>query len=237
MTQIGMHLQRALAIETSGRNGSVALVDAGRVLAEESFPHGLKHAAGLLPLIDQLMHQHRWEPADLQELYVSEGPGSFTGLRIGVTLAKTLSLATGARIVPVPSLQVLARNAPPQARHVIVVLDAKRDQIFTARYERDDQHWLEHEQAHLDSLPAVLSRSPRPVYLIGEGVPFHKQFLPIDSTDIQITDESCWRARATVVAQLGIELSHRGMWVDADRFVPAYVRKPEAEEKYERSHA
>lgn len=227
-----MAINRALAIETSGQNGSVALVEGSSVLVEETFPHGLKHAAGLLPLIDRLMAEHKWKPADLQYLYVSEGPGSFTGLRIGITLAKTLSLATGAKIVPVPSLRVLAMNAPAEAGNVIVVLDAKRDQIFTARFENQ----IEREPAHLDSLAEMLARSPRPVHLIGEGIPYHEKFLPTDRSEIIITSPDTWRARASVVAELGIELAKQNRFVDADRFTPVYVRKPEAEEKYEKDH-
>ncbi|HXE54444.1 MAG TPA: tRNA (adenosine(37)-N6)-threonylcarbamoyltransferase complex dimerization subunit type 1 TsaB, partial [Tepidisphaeraceae bacterium] len=105
-------MPRGLAIETSGRISSVAIVEDGRVLGEDQFPHGLQHAAEIIPRIDRLCRSHDWAPADLRELYVSAGPGSFTGLRIGITLAKTLALATGAKIVAVPSVRVLARNAP-----------------------------------------------------------------------------------------------------------------------------
>jgi tRNA threonylcarbamoyladenosine biosynthesis protein TsaB len=223
-----------MAIETSGRAGAVSLVENSVVLVEESFPHGLKHAAGMLPMIDRLMRQHGWKPADLRHLYVSQGPGSFTGLRIGITLAKTLAMATGARIVGVPSLAVLAENAPVEATNLIVVLDAKRDQIFTARYQRQDGQWIEREPAHLDSLAAMLGRTPRPVHLLGEGIPWHENFLPPDRAGIIIiTPQSSWNARAAVVAKIGIAMAARGEFVDADRFTPAYVRKPEAEEKYE----
>jgi tRNA threonylcarbamoyladenosine biosynthesis protein TsaB len=224
---------RGLAIETSGQSGSVALVENARVLVEESFPHGLKHAAGMLPMIDRLIRQHDWEPSDVGQLFISHGPGSFTGLRIGITLAKTLSMVTGAKIVPVPTLQILAQNAPVDARNLIVLLDAKRDQIFTARYEWQDGKWIEKEQAHLDSLTEMLNRAPRPVHLLGEGIPFHEKFLPTDRDGIIVTDQSTWRARASVVAQLGAELAAAGIVADADRFTPMYVRKPEAEEKYE----
>src|SRR5688500_13858881 len=125
-------MPRAVAIETSGRTGSVAVARDGVVLAEETFPHGLKHAAGLVPMIDRLCGGAGWGPRDVEEVYVSAGPGSFTGLRVGVTVAKTLAFATGARIVAVPTAEVLARNAPPEATYVVIVLDAKRDQIFTA---------------------------------------------------------------------------------------------------------
>src|SRR4051812_14993677 len=142
-------MKRALAIETSGRIGSVALID-GDSIEEAEFPHGLKHAAGLIPLIDRLCRERNLCPTDLSELYVSVGPGSFTGLRIGITLAKTLAFATGAKLLAVPTLRVLAANAPPEARHLVPVLDAKRDQIFTARFERTaGGGWVRREPAHL----------------------------------------------------------------------------------------
>src|SRR4051812_38082739 len=133
----------ALAIETSGRVGSIALVDGDNVIAEEQFPHGLKHAAEILPMIDRVCRARGWTAVDLEQLYVSVGPGSFTGLRIGVTLAKTLAFATGVKLVAVPTVRVLVENAPADAAHVIIVLDAKREQIFTARFERVGGDWLE----------------------------------------------------------------------------------------------
>src|SRR5690348_12843563 len=162
---------RALAIETSGRIGSIALIDAGgAVVAEEQFPHGLKHAAEIVPMIDRLCRARGWTPRDLEHVYVSAGPGSFTGLRIGITLAKTLALAIGVRLIAVPTVRVLAENAPPEAQNLIIVLDAKREQIFTARFHREAGAWIESEPAHLDSLAAMIQRSPRPVHLLGEGV-------------------------------------------------------------------
>ncbi len=232
--EIDMPDQRSLALETSGRLGSVALVQDTSVLVEQTFSHDLKHAAGLLPLIDQLMREHDWKPFDLSYLYVSQGPGSFTGLRISVTLAKTLALVTGARIVPVPSLHVLAMNAPDDAMHALIILDAKRGQIFTARYERNADTWVEREPAHLDSLEAALAHCPRPVHLIGDGIPYHTQFLPEHLDGIHVTTQERWACRASVVARLGMQLADQGIFISADEFVPAYVRKPEAEEKYDK---
>src|SRR3954469_19664546 len=159
-------MPRALAIETSGRTGSVAVAQDGVVLAEETFPHGLKHAAGLVPMIDRLCRAAGWGPGDVEEIYVSAGPGSFTGLRVGVTVAKTLAFATGAKLIAVPTVEVLARNAPAEATDVVIVLDAKRDQIFTARLTRGSDTWEVVEVAHLDSLSEMLARAPRPVHLI-----------------------------------------------------------------------
>ena len=103
---------RALAIETSSRLGSVALAEDGNTLLQDAFPHGLQHAARIILAVDELCRQLHWTPRDIREIYVSAGPGSFTGLRIGITLAKTLAWATGAALVAVPSVRVLADNAP-----------------------------------------------------------------------------------------------------------------------------
>jgi tRNA threonylcarbamoyladenosine biosynthesis protein TsaB len=228
-------MANGLAIETSGRVGSVAVVRDGVVAAEGEFPHGLRHAADLVPMIDRLVRGQGWTPRDVEELYVSAGPGSFTGLRIAITLAKTMSLATGVKVVAVPSVRVLAENAPADATHVIVVLDAKRDQIFTARFERVGQRWEEREAARLDSLTAMLERSPRPVWLLGEGLPFHEKFIPKDDAGVIVTGPDTWRARACVVAQIGTEMAARGEWTDVMRLTPIYIRKPEAEEKWEQA--
>jgi tRNA threonylcarbamoyladenosine biosynthesis protein TsaB len=230
---IARRMPRAVAIETSGRIGSVAVVRDGAVVTEEQFPHGLQHAAHVVPIIDRLTRAQGWSPRDVEELYVSIGPGSFTGLRIGVTLAKTMALATGVKLVAVPTVRVLAENAPPEARHVLVVLDAKRNQIFTARFERGGGEWIEREPAHLDSLEAMLGRAPRPVHLLGEGVPYHEKFLPKGDPMVIVTPAENWRARASAVAKIGVEMSKREEYTDAFELVPIYIRRPEAEEKWD----
>ena len=228
-------MTRGLAIETSGRVGSAAVAEDGRAVDEESFPHGLKHAAELVPMIDRLCRRRGWTPRDVDEVYVSAGPGSFTGLRVGITVAKTLSFATNAKLVAVPTVEVLALNAPPAARQVVIVLDAKRDQIFTARLARAEgsEEWETVEAAHLGSLTDVLGRSPRPVYLIGEGIPYHQKFLPPGDTGVIVTDESAWRGRAAATATLGFRLARQGHFTEPDRLNPVYIRRPEAEEKFE----
>ncbi|HEV2296190.1 MAG TPA: tRNA (adenosine(37)-N6)-threonylcarbamoyltransferase complex dimerization subunit type 1 TsaB [Tepidisphaeraceae bacterium] len=201
-------------------------------MAEEQFAHGLQHAAQIVPIIDRLTRARGWTPQDLDELYVSVGPGSFTGLRIAVTLAKTLAMATGVKLVAVPTVRVLVENAPPEARHVIIVLDAKREQIFTARFERVGDERIEHEPAKLDSLAAMLARAPRPVHLLGEGIPYHEKFIPRDDPSIIVAPPERSRARAAVVATIGHAMARRGEFADPKRLTPIYIRRPEAEEKF-----
>ena len=229
-------MPRALAVETSGRVGSVALVEDGRVLLEDQFPHGLQHAAEMIPRIDRLCREQGWAAENLEELYVSAGPGSFTGLRIGITLSKTLAFVTGARLVAVPSVRVLSHNAPADANHLVIVLDAKRDQIFTARFERAGDDWIEVEPAHVDDLRSILARSPRPVHLLGEGIPAHQKFLPTGDDSIVVTAPENSRPRATAVAEEGFRMARAGLFTDPDHLRPIYIRKPEAEEKWEQAH-
>jgi tRNA threonylcarbamoyladenosine biosynthesis protein TsaB len=224
---------RALAIETSSRIGSVALVEDGSVAGETTFQHGLQHAAKIVTAIDDLCRRLNWRGSDLREIYVSAGPGSFTGLRIGITLAKTLAFATGAKLVAVPSVRVLVENAPADARHVAIVLDAKRDQIYSALFDRSGDDWRQRESAHLDSLVDVLARAPRPVHLLGEGIPYHEKFIPKNDAGILRTPENSWRPRAESVAKIGWKMARRGEFVEAVALAPIYIRKPEAEEKFD----
>jgi tRNA threonylcarbamoyladenosine biosynthesis protein TsaB len=226
-------MPRALAIETSGRVGSLALVENSTILAEQTFQHGLQNAAQMLPIIDGLCREHEWKPADIEHLYVSAGPGSFTGLRLGITLCKTLAMVTGAKIVAVPTLRVLVENTPSDASEVIIVLDAKREQIFTARFVRaENDEWEEVEPPHLDSLAAVISRTVGRVHLLGEGIPYHRQFIP-DHSRVIVTGEDLWRARASSAAKIGERMAQRGEFTDPFKLTPIYIRKPEAEEKWE----
>src|SRR6185295_16068647 len=116
-----------------------------------------------------------------------------------------------------------------------IVLDAKRGQIFTARFTNSAGQAQTSEPARLDTLADMLNRSPRPVHLIGEGIPYHRQAIP-DESDIIITPEELWRARASVVAKIGLRLAREGQFADPDKLIPLYIRRPEAAEKWETLH-
>ena len=90
--------KRIIAVETSGRIGSVAVGLDDCLLAQRQFSGALQHSKELMPTIDRIVADQSWRPSDIDELYVSAGPGSFTGIRIAVTLAKTLAFATKMRI-------------------------------------------------------------------------------------------------------------------------------------------
>jgi tRNA threonylcarbamoyladenosine biosynthesis protein TsaB len=223
-----------LAIETSSRIGSIALCDGPALLEQRTFSHGLQNAARVLPLIDEMCRQHSIMPRDITAVAVSIGPGSFTGLRIGVTLAKTLAFATGAKLIAVPTLPVIASNAPSDVQWVMPILDAKRDQVYAALYQRTGHALDEVQPPQLAHLPDLLARSPRPLFILGEGVKYHQQHLPGDGDPgLQIAPEELWWPGALTVAHLAMRLHEQGAFADPFKLTPLYIRKPEAQERME----
>lgn len=234
-----------LAIETSSRQGSVVLHDGSAVLGGRSFAHGLQNAALLLPLIDELCRELGCGPNDISDVAVSVGPGSFTGLRIGVTLAKTLAFATGARLLAVPSLPVIAMNAPDDARYVMSVLDARRGQVFAAVYACRKLHENGNHAKVLDELigaqltplPDLLAKAPRPLLILGEGVRYHMEHLDAAISDpaseVCIAPEPLWYPDAATVAHLAQQLKRQNAFADPYTLTPLYLRKPEAQERME----
>jgi len=145
-----------LAVETSGRLGSVAIALGEEILGEVAFSGPMKHSEELFPAISGLLGRFSRKPNEIEHIYISSGPGSFTGLRIAATLAKTMHLANAAKIVAVDTLDVIAANVTtentlPNSSHespassiqhpassiekIATILDAKRSQFFIAVYE------------------------------------------------------------------------------------------------------
>jgi tRNA threonylcarbamoyl adenosine modification protein YeaZ len=127
---------RILALETSGARGGIALADGDDLLEETVLEEGMRHGRDLVPAAKAACERAGWESRSIDLVAVSIGPGSFTGIRIAVTLAKVMAFDTGAKIVAVPSLRVMAENAPPDRRRVAAIVDAKRGGLFASIFER-----------------------------------------------------------------------------------------------------
>jgi tRNA threonylcarbamoyladenosine biosynthesis protein TsaB len=228
---------KLLAIETSCHQGSIALHDGRAVLASQTFSHGLQNAAKVLPLIEELCRGLEITPQGLTHVAVSVGPGSFTGLRIGVTLAKTLCFATGARLLAVPTLPVIASNAIGQAPYILPILDAKRDQVFAALYKAADHALDEIAAPRLCSLGEMLQAVHRPLLILGEGLKVHAHHIESQAADvkseIRLAPEELWVPRASTVAALALRLVEKQAFADPFTLTPLYIRKPEAQERME----
>ncbi len=232
---------RIIAVETSGRRGSVAVAEGKRRLAEECFPTDRDHARELIPAVDRACRAAGWSPRDLQHCYLSIGPGSFTGLRVAVTFARHLSLAVGARICAVPTLDVIAENVHPVrdgVARLAVVLDAKRGQVFGGIYEpRPDgagrPFWRRVAGPRLVT-PAELLAAVPAVVVIGEGAEYHRA--AIETAGAAIASEQWWWPTAACVHELGMGLAAEGRFTPLRDLVPFYLRRPEAEELWEKRH-
>ncbi|HVP09935.1 MAG TPA: tRNA (adenosine(37)-N6)-threonylcarbamoyltransferase complex dimerization subunit type 1 TsaB [Phycisphaerae bacterium] len=224
-----------IAIETSGRRGSVALAKGPRLLGEGEFATQVEHARELLPALDSLCRDHSLAPAEIRQCYVSIGPGSFTGLRVAATFARHLALATGARLCAVPTLDVIVENclgldAPPA--NVAVILDAKREQVFAALFRFADGAYCRLIDPQLIRPIDLLAGAPRPIAAIGEGITYHKE--AVQAGGAEILDSSLWWPRAASVHKLGWQLAREGLFTSPQRLVPCYIRRPEAEELWEK---
>ena len=228
-----------LAIETSGRHGSVSLGRGDDLLASEHLTQQRRHNVGLMPAIDRLCREHGASPRELRELYVSLGPGSFTGLRVGITTAKMIALATGAKVVGVPTLEVLSPNAPDEVEHVAVGLNLKRETLYSAVFRRPRKR---HPGGNgvallvdpaLRTLEELLRVTPRPAALIAEKLPDHAATLP---DDIAALPPSAAVARSEIVWHLGRERAKRGDFTVPAKLRPLYVREPEAVTLWNQRH-
>lgn len=222
-----------LALETSGTTGSVALVDAAeakvRLLGERQLPPGERTARTLLPAVQSLLQEHACRPADLGLIGATTGPGSFTGLRLGVVAAKTLAYATGAPLVGVHTLVAIAAGVCPIETRLWTVLDAQRGELFVACFEPHADLAAAPEPAtEILNVEDWLNRLSPGAVVAGPPLAKLRDRLP---PRVTAADEARWSPAAAAVARLAIDLHRRGAAVDPLALVPNYYRKSAAEEK------
>ncbi len=226
---------KLIAIETSSSVGSVAILDTEAQSREIPFPEGTRHGEGLVPAVDAIFREAGWQPREADVVAVSVGPGSYTGLRVGVVCAKMMAAMGGADLVAVPSLDVIARNAGDNRRNVCVAVNAGRAEVYTASYERDGSQWGRLGECAIVS-PEELGASLRPETLIlGDGVPIILEALGDGAAEF--AGEEYWLPRAMAVAEIGSAMYAEGIRDDPYAIEPMYLRKSAAEEQWDRREA
>jgi len=232
-----------LAIETSGRTGSVAIALGEQMLSEAHFSGPMRHSAEIFPAVHKLLVRFSRKPKEIEHIYISVGPGSFTGLRIAVALAKTMNLANAAKIIAVDTLDVIAANATDYIKEekvkdlnkIATILDAKRGQFFIAVYQNEQGQCPQDTLRWKKSMPDCLMTAgqfiencggkSRPVWLLGEGLVYHKDKFKADG--IRFLDEKYWNPRAEKVYKLGWEKALAGQFADPLTLQPTYLRRPD----------
>ena len=221
-----------LAVETSSRVGSVALWADGRTLAERAASQALRHGVRLFVELREVHEAAGLRPADVGLIAVSQGPGSYTGLRIGLTAARTAAYVLDKPLLGVASLDVIAENAPPEWEHVAAVLDAKRGEAYAALYAHRAGE-LVRQTPYGVVRPEALELPPR-CLVVGDAIERHRDALSRDGACLAAED--AWRPRASVVARLAAARYARGERQELHAVAPLYLRRPEAEEVWERKH-
>lgn len=224
----------AIALETTGRIGSVAIGCGQDLSDEKTFSAPLRHSAELFGTITKLLEKSRKILNRTKHVYISIGPGSFTGIRISVTVAKMMALAAQSKIVAVSTSEATAMNVDDEKiKKIATIVDAKRGQFFVATFERKNGTW---EKILPDCMMTAEQFKEKfdsePIWLLGEGLLYYaKKF---ETNHIKILDKKYWSPRASNVFKIGAKLAMENKFSDPVSLVPFYLRKPEAEENWER---
>jgi len=219
-----------LGIETSTRQGGVAIIGADRVVCEIVLNVEVTHSERLLPAVDRALDEARTTLEVLGGIAVSIGPGSFTGLRIGLSTAKGLAYATGLPLVGVPTLEAMAWTLPAARWQVCPVLDARKQEVYAALF-RHEPEGLRRMMDDAAMAPEDLCRLIRnPTLFLGDGVDAYGALFRERLGDRVLLPPLASRgARPACVAELGRRRLLRGERDAPDSLVPRYLRPSEAE--------
>ncbi len=220
---------RILALETSGRFGSVAAAYGDKPLLDKELDQSRRSASTLAPALKELLAEVGWRPVDVELTAVTVGPGSFTGLRIGVATAKAFAYAVGSDVIGVNTLDAIARRAPVERTpRLAAAIDAGRGQVFAAAFERDaSNHWEAIGETTLESIDAWLARLSPEIAVTGPALMSLADRIP---AGVPVVDQSLWLPTAACVAEIAQLRFLAGQRDDVWTLVPLYLRRSAAEE-------
>ncbi len=228
---------RILAIDCSTRCGSIALCEDQRLLSEITLPDNRRTSQTLSPVMANLFDQLHWAPHTIDVVGVTVGPGSFTGLRIGVTAAKTFAYAVEAELVAANTLEVLARQVNDHRGQVVSVIDAQRGQWFVGRFDVGPSEvgpsgvgrlqFRQESDCRIVDAETCLSELRGPSLITGPalyGLPEERR------SQLATPPAEQWSPRAGTVGAMAYEAAQRGDVVDVWSILPKYYRPSYAEE-------
>jgi len=234
---------KVLGIETSAHTGSIAITDNFKVLAAHTFPEALRADAELIPTLDELCRALSVNWSEVGLLAVDIGPGSYTGLRVGLATVKTLAYTSNKPVVPVTSFDTLVEGAhTPDVRYLCPVIDAKRKEVYAAVYERlpiaaseetkgFQRHWKRKSRMMVITPAQLVKKLPGGVAVLGSGL--DRYVALFKSRGIRCLTQESWIPRAGAVAQLGEWEYRQGKQVGIHELAPLYLRIPQAEQRWQ----
>lgn len=221
---------RILSIDTASTTGSVAVVAGDTLLAELTVARRETHSRRLMNMIDGALEMAGLELTDLDGLAFTRGPGSFTGLRIGLSVVKGLALVSGVPLVGVSSLEVLAHQAPDRCRLIYPMMDARNNEVYCAGYRFSEGAFLRVADEAAMSPESAADGITEDCLLIGDGAYRYKPLFEVrvgSRAEFASPDDGI--PRALTVARLGMPKFEAGQTEDVRSVVPVYLRKSYAE--------
>ena len=213
-----------LAIDTATRYASLALHDGGCVRAEITWEMSDRHTVEVMSRIAGLLEQLGATAHDLVGLAVSIGPGSFTGLRVGLAIAKGLALANAIPIAGIPTLDVIARAQVVTSGGLVAALQAGRGKLVTMRYRRVRGEWRSHGEATLTTVERIGAEWDAPTWLCGELDAAARESIRARlGARVRLVDPARSLRRAGFLAELGWQRLRAGDADDVDTLKPIYI--------------
>jgi tRNA threonylcarbamoyladenosine biosynthesis protein TsaB len=225
---------KILSLETSTMLGGVAILDETEgLIAETRLNVKTTHSERLLTAVNNTLTQSEMTLDDIDVFAVAIGPGSFTGLRIGLSTVKGLSYATGKAVVTIPTLDAFAWNFPCSMYPVCLMLDARKGEVYTAVYKWEDNVFRTVMECVSVRPETVLEQLPGKILFAGEGANLYRgKILDIMKERAVFAAFDKMVPSPATVATLGIARATRGEYALLSKTVPFYVRKSEAEVKW-----
>lgn len=224
---------KLLVLESSGLVASIALMEEEKMIGEYTVNFKKTHSQTLLPMVDELVKNIGIDLKELDGIAISNGPGSFTGLRIGSATAKGLAQALNIPIVPVSTLEALAANLFGTKGIICPMMDARRNQVYTGLYGYEGNRLITYEKP--DALPVTeilekINQNGESVIFLGDGVPVYKnQIEEIVKVPFRYAPPHLNRQRAGAVGTLAVQYFQEGKIESARDHKPDYLRKSQAE--------
>lgn len=227
---MGLTTVRVLGIDTATKHASIGICEDGEVCVERTETGVVSHAMLILPLVEEVLTAAGIEVGDLDAVAVSAGPGSFTGLRIGLSVAKGLACATGVRVVGVPTLEALAHTVAARSGEIWAVLDARKGEVYAASFTASEDGVRRLTGDVVMAAASLIDVLPSSCTVVGDiearygellraGVGPGLELLPFDQ----------FGPRGGVVARLGAVAVSEGRAVDPAALEPVYIRASDAE--------
>lgn len=221
---------RILSLETSTMAGSIALNDEGRLIAEVMLNIEVAHSERLMSSIEWLLKASRTSINEINAFAISIGPGSFTGLRIGLSTVKALSYATEKPLIAIPTLDAFALRLPFSPYNICPMLDARKNEIYTGLYRwRDDT--IEKVITEMAIAPDdFLKQINGKTVFMGDGAKIYRELImDVLKDDALFAPAFMMSPSASTVAEIAIEKLKREEIADPVTLTPFYIRKSEAE--------